>query len=335
MSFVILPRHFRTIIAFAVAGALFGIGYVVLSFPLSLASLGRGILAGTLVAGGIVAVEIAARSSRIAAPLRRLAFVPFIIAKSLLWVGWIAVSLILMRLVLPIDGVETLEGMGVDIAYGIVVSLVLTLGFELDRMLGPGTIWRLLAGRYHTPRVEERAFLLLDLAGSTAIAERIGPAGFLALLDFVIRELTPVFVSSRAEIYRYIGDAIIVTWPIELAIEKSRILACLGGVVRCMREIGPECETRFGVRPQGRAALHAGPVAIGEVGELKREITMLGETLNTTVKLEKICGTLGQRAVISHDLMSRLTPPAGLAVTPLGEIEIPGRANPIRLYALG
>lgn len=328
-------RQLRTVIGFAFVGAMFGVGYVVLSFPVTWLSLTRGVLTGALIAGGIVTAEIVARSSRLAAPLRRLAFVPFIVAKSLLWVGWITGSLVLTRLVLPIPGIGALEGLGVDISYALVVSFALTLMFELDRLLGPGTLWRLLAGRYHTPRVEERAFLLLDLAGSTAIAERIGPAGFLELLDFVIRELTPAIVDSRAEIYRYIGDAIIVTWPIDLAIEESRILACLGRVVRCMREIGPECERRFGVRPTGRAVLHAGPIAIGEVGELKREITMLGDTLNTTVKLEKICGILGHRSVISHDLMSRLTLPAGLIAAPLGEIEIPGRANPIRLYGLG
>ena len=330
-----LSRQLRIIIGFALAGAMFGIGYVALSFPLSPTSVMRGIFAGALTAGGIVTAEVVVRSSRIAAPLRRLAFVPFILAKSLLWVSWITVTLILMQLLLPIDGVELFEGMGRDIAYGVVVSLALTLCFELDRLLGPGTLWRLFAGRYHTPRIEERAFLLLDLQGSTAIAERIGPAGFLELLDFVIRELTPAFVAARGEIYRYLGDAIIVTWPVELAVEESRILACLGGVGRRMREIGPECERRFGVRPQGRAALHAGPIAIGEVGELKREITMLGDTLNTTVKLEKICGVLGQRSVITHDLLQRLKLPAGLEVTPLGDVEIPGRSSPIRLYGLG
>jgi len=242
--------------------------------------------------------------------------------------------LLLVRLLLPIDQVPLFGELLGDIAFSLLVSMALVLAFELDRLLGPGMIWRLLTGRYHTPRIEERAFLLLDIVGSTAIAERIGPARFLALLDFLISELTPALVAHRAEIYRYVGDAILVTWPLEIAVEDARCVRCLADVGTRLGELQPECRRRFDVAVVGRAALHAGPVAVGEIGELKREITMLGDTLNTASKLEKIAGELGRGAVISRDLLDRMALPAGMHAEPLGLVAVPGRSQRMELFAL-
>ncbi|MBM3521599.1 MAG: adenylate/guanylate cyclase domain-containing protein [Alphaproteobacteria bacterium] len=327
-------RNLRIILGYTVAGALFGIAYVVASLPLRGESILRGILTGGLIAGGIAASEVAARSSRIGAPLRRLPFLAFVVVKSLIWMAWIVAALVLVRAVFPIPAVRTFESLGADIAYSMLASMFCVVVFELNRLLGPGMLLRIITGRYHTPRIEERAFLLLDLAGSTAIAERIGPARFLALLDFLIGELTPVLVAHRAEIYRYVGDAIIVTWTLEDAIADARCVRCSAAVGARLAALQPECRRRYDVAVEGRAALHAGPVAVGEIGELKREITMLGDTLNTAAKMEKIAGELGRRAVISGELLARLRLPATIRSEPLGDVTVPGRSQPLALHAL-
>ncbi|MBL8699551.1 MAG: adenylate/guanylate cyclase domain-containing protein [Alphaproteobacteria bacterium] len=329
-----LQRQIRLVLGFALAGAAIGVLYVVINFPLRLDGLLRGAVTGFLISGGIVAWEVVARTSRLGAPLYRLAFVPFILVKSLVWGAWIVGVLLVTRLALPIPGVPLFRDLVPDIVFALASSLGVVLLREFDRLLGPGTVWRLVTGRYHTPRVEDRAFLLLDIVGSTAIAERIGPARFLALLDFLIGELTPVLAAHRAEIYRYVGDAIIVTWPLETAIAEARCVRCSAAVGARLAAIQPECRRRFGLEVQGRAALHAGPVAIGEIGELKREITMLGDTLNTASKIEKIAGEFGKRAVISRDLLDRLRLPEGMTALPLGEVDVPGRSQRMELFSL-
>jgi adenylate cyclase len=327
-------RSLRTILVFAFLGSLCGVLYVVTNFAATPLGIVRGILAGALIAGGIFAGEMVLRASRVAAPFRRLPFLAFILGKLLLWVLWIVAMLVAVRLALPIPDRPLPGDMFDDVVFSLVVSSLLVLVFELDRLLGPGMVWRLLTGRYHTPGIEERAFLLLDVTGSTAIAERIGPARFLALLDFLIGEMTPALTAHRAEIYRYVGDAIIVTWPIDEAVEDARCVRCLQAVGRRLADIQAECHRRFGCGIEGRAALHAGPVAVGEIGEIKREITMLGDTLNTATKLEKIAGELGRRSVISQDLLERLRLPEGIRAEPLGPMAIPGRSQPMELFAL-
>jgi adenylate cyclase len=81
-------------------------------------------------------------------------------------------------------------------------------------------------------------------------------------------------------------------------------------------------------------ALHAGPVAVGEVGDVKREITFLGDTLNVVAKMEKFAAERGLRGVISADLLDRLTLPPEFEVREAGTLELPGRAEGLRIFAL-
>jgi hypothetical protein len=62
----------------------------------------------------------------------------------------------------------------------------------------------------------------------------------------------------------------------------------------------------FGHRANFRAALHCGPVAIGELGTVKMEIAFLGDTMNTAARLQQACRDTGQRVLASAALVNRL-----------------------------
>jgi adenylate cyclase len=49
------------------------------------------------------------------------------------------------------------------------------LVLQLARLVGERTLRDIVLGHYHRPRTEERFFLFVDIAGSTPLAERIGP----------------------------------------------------------------------------------------------------------------------------------------------------------------
>ena len=64
------------------------------------------------------------------------------------------------------------------VAVSFVISIMFNLITRIDQMLGRGVLAKFLTGYYYRPREEERIFMFLDLAGSTELAERIGPHGF-------------------------------------------------------------------------------------------------------------------------------------------------------------
>jgi adenylate cyclase len=320
----------------ALAGAAIGVGYtlVLLGVDFAWDSFARATLIGGAIAGLLIYAELVERSTPFLAALRRLPFAAFALLRLLLRLVAIVAIMLTVRVLLPIEDAPFGAGLTIDVVFALVVATLISVGFEIDRLLGQGNLWRLLIGRYHTPRIEERAFLVLDLEDSTAIATRIGPARFLALLDHLVAVMSPAYVAHRGEIYRYIGDATIVSWKLATAVEDARILVCLAEAAGRLMAARAACEQRFGVAPFGRVALHAGPVAVGEVGDVKREITFLGDTLNVVAKMEKFAAERGLRGVISADLLDRLTLPPEFEVREAGTLELPGRAEGLRIFAL-
>jgi adenylate cyclase len=79
----------------------------------------------------------------------------------------------------------------------------------------------------------------------------------------------------------------------------------------------------FGLRANFRAALHCGPVVIGELGTIKMEIAFLGDTMNTAARLQQACRDIGHRVLASAALVERLAAlPPGIAKRSIGRLRL-------------
>ncbi len=58
------------------------------------------------------------------------------------------------------------------IIYFVLVVGAINFAFEVERLVGPGNLWRLLVGSYRRPRDGERVFLFMDLKGSFDMKRR-------------------------------------------------------------------------------------------------------------------------------------------------------------------
>lgn len=329
-----LRRRLRIAWVGVILGAVFGTVYAVVVADRSLDAIPGGALTGALIAGGIGLLEVVGAETRAGRRVRRLPFAAFVAIRTTAWVAWISAVLLLLPLLLYGSMPSAVGVFGPVVGYSLAVSLLVVAVLELNRLLGHGTLWKLVSGRYHRPRVEQRAFLLIDLVGSTTVAERIGDVRFLAFLDRLICDIGEDITDHRGEIYRYVGDAVIASWPIDRAQDDAAVVRCLFAVQRRVARGRSAYQREFEVEPVIRAVLHAGPIAVGEVGDSRREITFLGDTLNTAARLEKVCGELGHSAVISQSLLARLTLPPGVRAEALGEIPLAGKTQPVALHAL-
>ena len=59
--------------------------------------------------------------------------------------------------------------------------------------------------------------------------------------------------------------------------ESACVRACFAALDRLRKE-APAYEREFGLVADFRAGLHCGPVAVGELGYLKKEIALIGDT---------------------------------------------------------
>src|SRR5262249_17390188 len=104
-------------------------------------------------------------------------------------------------------------GMVGDIVFSIAASFVFVSLMSVAQLIGPNVLGSLLTARYYYPREEQRIVLFLDLVDSTRIAERLGSVRFHAMLSETFTRLSRVVTDSGGEVYRYVGDAMIATWP--------------------------------------------------------------------------------------------------------------------------
>jgi len=125
-----------------------------------------------------------------------------------------------------------------------------------------------------------------------------------------------------------------VTWPLADGLKDARCLrACFKAKDR-LAELGPAYQSEFGRSVEFRAGLHCGPVVVGEMGTVKKEIALLGDTLNTAARLVDACRDGGKSVIASAVLLDQLTLPHGITAQPLGPILLRGKESAVELFSM-
>jgi adenylate cyclase len=296
----------------------------------------RGILTGAVMASVVGTVETLIATQAWAARLRNASLAVHLTIKTVILLAVILFGLVLGAWLFPTPGEVGLwlPFQWGDVAFCLAASFVFNFLIEVNRMLGRNVLLNFITGRYHQPRLEERVFLFIDMVGSTGIAERIGERAFLRLLNRFVGDLTTPIVAERGEIHRYVGDELIATWKLADGLADARcVRACFAALARLERE-APAYQREIGAVVTFRAGLHCGPVVTGEMGTVKKEIVFLGDTVNTTARIQNFCRETGDQILASATLLDRLALPPGIARRPLGDRRLRGKESDITLYAL-
>ncbi len=204
----------------------------------------------------------------------------------------------------------------------------------INRMLGQHALFFFLAGKYHTPVDEERVFMFLDVKGSTTIAEKLGHTRFHAFLNDLFYDITPAIVESRGEICMYIGDEVVITWPKERGLRDANCIQCYVRVTQVLEEIRERYEKKYGIAPEFKAGCHLGMVTAGLIGDIKRDLVYLGDTVNTAARIRSECSAVNRDFLVSGNLLSRLPSTHVPEMENMGKILLRGKAEEIELFAI-
>ena len=131
---------------------------------------------------------------------------------------------------------------------------------QMGRLVGERTLRDILFGRYHRSRTEERFFLFVDIAGSTPLAERIGPDAVHRFLGEVFRLASDPIDDHRGEVYQYVGDEIVITWTVAEGRAGARPVACFFAIEQALGagRAGVRARVRRGAAPPRCAARRPG-----------------------------------------------------------------------------
>lgn len=200
---------------------------------------------------------------------------------------------------------------------------------------GPGNLRSFFMGRYFRPKREEHIFMFLDLRGSTYIAQVLGEQQYFNFIKDVIRDATPVILKYKGRIYQYVGDEITVSWWMNQGLRNVNCVRCPMEVRKVFNHRSSYYISQYGVVPDFKAGLHCGPVMVGEIGLVKRDIAFSGEVVGTAARIQNRCNHFEVNLLISDDLKT-LLPWQGSRLIPehKGDLLIKGKMENLRLYTV-
>jgi len=224
----------------------------------------------------------------------------------------------------------------------LVISYFFTAIFNiitgLNRLLGQNVLGGLILGTYRKPVNESRFVMFLDIAGSTAIAEKLGALEFHALLNDFFCDIAHPIVNHHGEIYKYVGDEVIITWKERAGAKNGNALRLFFEVDRTIEARREHYRGRYGLVPEYRAGLHFGSLVVGEMGFDKQEIAFSGDVMNTASRIQSECRALGERFLASDAALERLCPPGseatGCTIVSCGGAKLRGKATEIGISAI-
>ena len=257
---------------------------------------------GVLVALPVFVFEAFFMRGAVSEPLRRAPFAVVLLAKALITTALIVLGFWIGSVVLftgrsVAHGFH--EGLARDTGFALGVAVLIQFYLMVRTIVGGRVLTNIMLGRYHQPLNEERIFMFLDVSGSTALAEKLGGTAAYSLISRFFFDVAQETMRHGGETHEYIGDEVVVTWPMERKRRNARCVECYFSIRERLAIKAPLYQRDFGLIPAFRVGLHGGPIVAGECGDDKREIGYFGDTINTTARIQEACKELQRPLLVS------------------------------------
>lgn len=211
-------------------------------------------------------------------------------------------------------------------------NIILSVFRALQMKIGEDTFFDLLRGKYMKPQEADRAFLFMDLTSSTSIAERMGHVKYSALLQDCFRDLDFALENSRASVYQYVGDEVVLTWETSVAIENANCLRVFYDYLDQLDSRRSYYESTYGLVPAFKAGLNLGKVMIAEVGVVQREIAYHSDVLNTASRIMGMCNELNVHLLATNYVTDLLQDHPEFEFIDRGIVPVRGKTDHVDIY---
>ena len=198
----------------------------------------------------------------------------------------------------------------------------------------PETLAAKIRTAQHTIAGERKQVTVLfcDLAGSTAIAERLDPEEYHDLLDEYLELAFREIYRFEGIVNQIAGDGLMALFGAPVAHEDApqrairaalAIEGALGSLNERLRGRGLELRARIGI--------NTGPVVVGTVGnDLKMDYTAIGDTTNLASRLESLAAP---GTILVSEPTYRLVR-GFFQVRPTGPLAVKGKSEPVAAYEI-
>src|SRR6266542_1872508 len=189
-----------------------------------------------------------------------------------------------------------------------------------------------LFGKYVKPKTEKRIVMFIDLTDSTSIGEKFENKQYFKFIREFIYQVSDALIQYGGRIYQYVGDEIVVSWMYNTKNIKNCMKALLAAH-KNLQKNSDHFRRYYGIVPEYRVGIHVGDVTVGEIGIIKKDLAMSGDTMNTTARIRSACSELNEKYIVSKDFIEHANLKSW-QVESLGPVVLKGKEDEIELFSL-
>lgn len=218
--------------------------------------------------------------------------------------------------------------------YAFLLIVIFNFTRQMNKKMGQGTMLSYVSGKYAKPVMKERIFMFLRILEPTRIAEQIGLMKFHNLLNDIIFDITKSILANKGMIYEYVDDEVVIVWRTKTGFYNASCIRTFFDARDTIEEEKEKYFTKYGLIPHLQAALHCGPVVMGEIGDVKTEIVYNGDVMNTTARILDKCHEIGKDLLMSADVIYRMQLPVIYKPESCGWMHLKGKEHEIEVFSI-
>lgn len=218
------------------------------------------------------------------------------------------------------------------VLYWIVIFFITQLFLLINERYSPGVFMDIFLGKYLQPKIERRIIMFMDLKDSTPIAEKLGHEQYFRFIRDFIYQISSAIIEYEGRIYQYVGDEAVSSW----LFDKKNTKKCMSAIILARRNIQKMSEhfrREYGVVPEFRVGIHLGDVTVGEIGVIKKDLAMTGDTMNTTARIRSATNELNHNFIVSKEFIENIELEEWQKEN-LGNVDLKGKGSEVELYWL-
>lgn len=178
--------------------------------------------------------------------------------------------------------------------------------------------------------------MFLDIRGFTSLSEQMDATRLVARLNAFYAEVGEIIFRHGGTLFTYMGDALMAVFGAprthgDDAVRAVRTATEISSRMDALREAWTSAAVplfEIGI------GLCTGEVVAGDVGfSKKREYTVIGDTVNTAARLEKLNKQFGTRIALSESTRNAVG--EAIPLRQLGTVEVRGKSEPVNAWTVG
>lgn len=154
------------------------------------------------------------------------------------------------------------------------------------------------------------------------------------LIQDCFYDLNEIVPTYYAEIYQYVGDEAVLSWPYKKGLTNHNCVALFFAFQDVLKLRNSYYMDKYGLIPEFKAGLHGGKLMVAEVGVVKKELAFHGDVINTSARIQAECNKHNVPLLLSEELKNDLMVNGRYSTKSIGNLLLKGKKKELNVFTI-